>query len=428
MNCPYKIEIPIPKFRIRKEQQTLMSIDDLSKLRIDRSKYQTQGAKRKRYFLLIVILAIFAVGGILYGTGILKPATKVEITNVTTIYPSQTFTLINASGYVVAQRKSAVSSKITSWLVSLLVEEGSIVKEGEIIATLENKDVKASLDKAKANLEVARFELEHAKAELTVAELAFNRIKELLEGKVTSLSEYDIAEARRKSAFAAVSAKNAALQASKSALTEAEVNLEYTFLRAPFDAVVLTKNADIGDIVTPVGAAANARASVVTIADMDSLQVEADVSESNIGQVKVGQPCEVHLDALPDKRFRGKVHIIVPTADRSKASVLVKVAFLEKDPSILPEMSAKVAFLKREVSEIEQNPVKAIPVSSTVKYNGQDTVYILAGNRVVKKNIETGRRFDSMIEILSGLEAEDKVILSPSGKIKVGEKVKTIED
>ncbi len=405
-----------------------MSIDELSKLRIDRSKYQTQSVKRKRYFLLIVILAISAVGGILYGTGILKPATKVEITNVNTIYPSQTFTLMNASGYVVAQRRSAVSSKITSWLVSLLVEEGSIVKEGEIIATLENKDVKAALDKAKANIEVAHFELEHAKAELTEAELAFNRIKELLEGKVTSLSEYDVAEARRKSAVAAVSAKNAALQASKSALTEAEVNLEYTFLRAPFDAVVLTKNADIGDIVTPVGAATNARASVVTIADMDSLQVEADVSESNIGQVNVGQPCEVHLDALPDKRFRGKVHIIVPTADRSKASVLVKVTFLDKDPSILPEMSAKVAFLKREVSKKEQNPVKAIPASSTVKYNGQDTVYILVDNRVVKKNIETGRRFDSMIEILSGLEAKDKVILSPPDKIKVGEKVKIIED
>ncbi len=405
-----------------------MSIDDLSKLRIDRTEYHTQSIKRKRYFLLLVILAVSASGGILYGTGILKPAIKVEITNVTTIYPSQAFTLMNASGYVVAQRKSAVSSKITSWLVSLLVEEGSIVKEGEIIATLENKDVKASIDKAKANIEVASFELEHAKAELTEAELAFNRIKELLEDKVTSLSEYDVADARRKSAVAAVSAKNAALKASKSALTEAEVNLEYTFLRAPFDAVVLTKSADIGDIVTPVGAATNARASVVTIADMDSLQVEADVSESNIGQVKVGQPCEIHLDALPDKRFRGKVHIIVPTADRSKASVLVKVAFLDIDPSILPEMSAKVAFLKREVSEKDQKPVKAIPVSSTVKYKGQDAVYIVVGNRVAKNNIETGRRLDSMIEILSGLDAGDRVVLSPLDQIKGGNKVKIIEE
>ena len=135
-----------------------MSVDDLSRLRIDRTKYQTHRNKRKRYFLLLIILAVSAVGGILYGTGILRPSTRVEVTNVTTIYPSQTFTLLNASGYVVAQRKSAVSSKITSWLDTLLVEEGSVVKKGEIIATLENKDVTAALEKAKANREVARFE------------------------------------------------------------------------------------------------------------------------------------------------------------------------------------------------------------------------------------------------------------------------------
>jgi RND family efflux transporter MFP subunit len=199
-------------------------------------------------------------------------------------------------------------------------------------------------------------------------------------------------------------------------------------LRASFDAVVLTKNADVGDIVTPVGAAANARASVVTIADMDSLQVEVDVSESNIEQVKTDQPCEIQLDALPDKRFRGKVHMIVPTADRSKASVLVKVAFLDKDSSVLPEMSAKVAFLKREVTEKEQIPIKAVPVSALVKSKGHDSVYVLVGNRVKEKRIDTGRRLDNMVEIISGLETGDRIVLSPQDKIKDGKKVKIIED
>ena len=163
-----------------------MSVDDLSRLRIDRTKYRTQRNKQKKYFLLLIVLAVSAGLGILYGTGILQPAVKVEIANVTTIYPSQTFTLLNASGYVVAQRKSAVSSKITSWLDTLLVEEGSIVKKGEIIATLENKDVTAALEKAKANIEVARFELEQTEAELNEAVLAFNRIKELLADEVAS--------------------------------------------------------------------------------------------------------------------------------------------------------------------------------------------------------------------------------------------------
>jgi RND family efflux transporter MFP subunit len=405
-----------------------MSIDDLSRLRIDRTKHRTQRNKRKKYILLLIVLAGSAGLGILYGTGILKPAVKVEITSVTTIYPSQTFTLLNASGYVVAQRKSAVSSKITSWLETLLVEEGSIVKKGEVIATLENKDLMAALDKAKANIEVARFELEQAEAELAEAVLAFNRIKELLEDEVASPSEYDAAEARHKSFVAAVAAKKAVLQASKSVLNEAMVNLKYTYLRAPFDAVVLTKNADIGDIVTPVGAAANARASVVTIADMDSLQVEVDVSESNIEQIKTDQPCEIQLDALPDKRFRGKVHMIVPTANRSKASVMVKVAFLDKDSSILPEMSAKVAFLQRKITENEHTPVKAVPVSAIVKYKGHDTVYVLVGNRVKEKRIDIGRRLDNMVEIISGLETGDRIVLSPSDKIKDGKKVKIIKD
>ncbi len=405
-----------------------MSIDDLSRLRIDRTKHRTQRNKRKKYFLLLIVLAGSAGLGILYGTGILKPAVKVEITSVTTIYPSQTFTLLNASGYVVAQRKSAVSSKITSWLETLLVEEGSVVKKGEVIATLENKDVMAALDKAKANIEVARFEVEQAEAELAEAVLAFNRIKELLEDEIASPSEYDAAEARHKSVIAAVAAKKAVLQASKSVLNEAMVNLKYTYLRAPFDAVVLTKNADIGDIVTPVGAAANARASVVTIADMDSLQVEVDVSESNIEQIKTDQPCEIQLDALPGKRFRGKVHMIVPTADRSKASVLVKVAFLDKDSSILPEMSAKVAFLQRKITENEHTPVRAVPVSAIVKYKGHDSVYVLVGNRVKEKRIDTGRRLGNMVEIISGLETGDRIVLSPPDKIEDGKKVKIIED
>lgn len=405
-----------------------MDVDDLSRLRIDRTKIQAQRNKRQRFLLLFIVLGVSAFGGILYGTGILKPARKVKVANVTLIYPSQTFTLLNASGYVVAQRKSAVSSKITSWLVSVFVEEGNIVKKGDIIATLENKDFLAALDKAKANIEVARFELKHSEAELTEATLAFNRTKELLQDKVASQSEFDVAEARLKSAIAAVAAKKAALQAAEAALKEAEVNLEYTYIRAPFDAVVLTKNADVGDMVTPVGAAANVSASVVTIADMDSLQVETDVAESNIEQIKVGQPCEIQLDALPNERFRGKVHMIVPTADRSKASVLVKVAFMEKDPRIIPEMSAKVAFLEREVTVDEQKPVKVVPVSALAKYKGQDVVYVVVDSCAMKKKIETGRRFESMVEILSGIESGDRVVISPQNKIRDGIKVKIIEE
>jgi RND family efflux transporter MFP subunit len=219
------------------------------------------------------------------------------------------------------------------------------VKEGQIIARLENDDATAARDQAAANLNVAGSTLDQAKAELQDAALSFERDKDLVEKGYIARAEFDSAEARYKKAAAGVAAAEAALKASKAALQGAEVALAYTFIRAPFNAVVLTKNADVGDIVTPLGAAANAKAAVVTIADMDSLRVEADVSESNLELVTVGQPCEILLDALPTSRFRGAVHTAVPTADRSKATVMVKVGFLDRDERILPEMSAKVAFL-----------------------------------------------------------------------------------
>ncbi len=162
------------------------------------------------------------------------------------------------------------------------------------------------------------------------------------------------------------------MKASEAALKGAEVAVEYTLIRAPFDAVVLTKNADVGDIVTPIGAAANAKAAVVTVADMDSLKVEADVSEANLELVRVGQPCEIQLDALPEARFRGRVHMIVPTADRSKATVMVKVGFVDEDPRILPEMSAKVAFLSRPPTAAEKEPRTAVARSAVVEQEQQD--------------------------------------------------------
>ena len=191
--------------------------------------------------------------------------------------------------------------------------------------------------------------------------------------------------------------------------------------------MVLTKNADVGDIVTPLGAAANAKASVVTIADMDSLQVEADVSESNLGKIRSGQPCEVQLDALPGVRFEGAVHMIVPTADRSKATVLVKVRFLNKDARILPEMSAKVAFLERPVSKEEQQPRTAVNPAAIVSRDGRKVVFRITGNRVAETEIKTGAPIGDMVEVLAGVKAGDKVALKPLDKLKDGKRIKTAE-
>ncbi len=404
-----------------------MTDEDLSKLKIDRSAKALPQARRKKglywggALVILIIATIF-----LYFQGILQPSKAVQVVTVSRIYPSQTFTLLNASGYVVAQRKAAVASKITGRLVSLMVEEGSRVKAGQIIARLENEDTIASRDQALAQRKVAEANLEEARAEMNVAALTYDRNKRLLERQTISKSEYDNAEARHKRAQAAVAAAEATVSVSVAAIQGATVALDYSLIRAPFDAVVLTKNADIGDIVTPLGAAATAKAAVVTIADMRSLQVEADVSESNLGLIKAGQPCEIQLDALSESRFAGVIHMIVPTADRSKASVMVKVRFLDPDPRILPEMSAKVAFLSRTVKSGEEHARTAVHRSALISRGERNSMFLVQDDHVRETVVRTGESFGDMIEIMDGARAGDKVVLKPD-RLKDGAKIKIAE-
>jgi len=404
-----------------------MANEDLSRLKIEKSESTYSPLRRRKLGYMVGAIFFILLMGFLYVKGVLTPAVEVEVASVTQLYPSQTFTLLNASGYVVAQRKAAVASKVTGRLVSLSVEEGSKVKAGQVIARFENDDVKAARDQSEANLNAARHNLEQAKAELNDAAISFNRNKDLVSQGFISKAEHDTSEARYKKAVAAAAADEAAIKASVAALQSANVALEYTLIRAPFDAVVLTKNADIGDIVTPIGAAANAKAAVVTIADMDSLLVEADVSESNLQQVKIGQPCEIQLDALPDSRFRGTVHMIVPTADRTKATVMIKVRFVDQDRRILPEMSAKVAFLSREVRSDEQKPRTALNPDAIRDRNGKKTVFLIKENRVMETPVTLGKKFGDMVEVLSGVKSGDRVVLKPLNKMREGLRIKVAE-
>ncbi|MBI1912814.1 MAG: efflux RND transporter periplasmic adaptor subunit [Deltaproteobacteria bacterium] len=402
-----------------------MEKEDISKLKIDKHPKRPI-YKRGRYIYWIGAIAVLVIIAYLAKSVLSTPTVRASTVALT--YPSQSLTVLNASGYVVAQRKASVASKTTGRLVWLGVEEGSNLKKGEIIARLENEDVTAAREQASATLNVASKNLEQARAELEDAEANYNRNKELFERGFISRSVFDAAEARYKKALAAVDAANATVNANRAALKGASVSVEYTLIRAPFDGVVLTKNADIGDIITPLGAAANAKAAVVTIADLDSLQVETDVSESNIGRVRMNMPCEIQLDALPDKRFNGEVHMIVPTADRTKASVLVKVRFLEKDPRILPEMSAKVAFLSRPLNQAEETPRTGIDPAAIVTKNGNKFVYKIEGAAVIETPVQTGAKVGDFVEVISGVKPGEKVVLNPPKGVKNGSKIKLTEE
>ena len=404
-----------------------MAQEDLSKLKIQKTAETPRRSRRKIPHALIAAMAVLLVLLFLYFHGALTPAVEVEAVTVSKMYPSQAFTLLNASGYVVAQRKAAVAAKVTGTLVWLGVQEGSAVKKGQLIARLENDDVNAQKNQAAANLNVARSNLEQAKAELNDATLELHRERDLLSKGYVAQADYDTAEARYKKAKAAVDGAEAAIKAAIAALNGANVAIEYTMIRAPFNAVVLTKDADVGDIVTPIGAAVNAKAAVVTIADMSSLEVEADVSESNLQQVKVGQPAVIQLDALPESRFRGEVSTVVPTADRSKATVLVKVRFIDEDKRILPEMSAKVAFLSRPAGRDEQTPFTALNPASVVSHSDRKVVFLISGNRAIETPVTVGAKRGDMLEVTGGVQAGDKIVANPPSGLKNGSKIKIAE-
>jgi len=405
-----------------------MADEDLSKLKIDKTAVIRGPARNRKKIIYGAAAAAFVILiSVLFLGGFLSPAIKVQAASVSQIYPSQTLTLLNASGYVVAQRKAALASKITGRIIELNVEEGSRVREGDIIARLESNDVAAARDQAAANMKVARANLESGQANLKDAYLAFSRNKQLVKKGYIAQSDFDTSEARFKSAGAAVDAAEQSVKAAAAALRGANVAIDYTVLRSPFDAVVLTKNADIGDIVTPIGATANVQSAVVTVADMNSLVVEVDVSESNIGIVKLGQPCEIQLDALPGMRFRGQTHMIVPTADRTKATVMVKVRFIDKDNRVLPEMSAKVAFLSREVAPDEMKSFAAVNQSTLVTRDGKTMIFLIEENKAKAVTVTTGKQMGDMVEVLQGAKAGDKVVLKPSDKVRDGSKIKTEE-
>ena len=402
-----------------------MTNEDLSRLKIDRGSTAT-GRTRKKHFPLTTWLAIAAMlvvlGFLYFRSGM---AVEVESTTITTAYPSQSFTLLNATGYVVAQRKAAVASKATGRVEWLGVTEGSKVTEGEIIARLENADVTAAMDQAAASINVAKANQQQAQAELVDARAAFNRNGELLGKGFISPFAYDTVTARYHKAQAALRGFGAEVAVAEANHRAARIAVEQTLIRAPFDGVVLTKSANIGDVVTPFSSALDAKGAVVTMADMDTLEVEADVSESNLPKVKLGQPCEIQLDALPDLRLRGVVQRIVPTVDRAKATVLVKIRFVDHDPQVLPEMSAKVAFLEKEMAAGQRTARVAVLSDAITQRNGKSVIFFLKEGKAVEATVEAGEKIGDMIEVLKGAKAGDKVILRPGDGLDNGDKVKT---
>ncbi len=403
------------------DTSTKGSSPKLQQLKIDRQTLQFQ---KKRNWTLIVAPVLIVV--VLAAVALKPRKLEVQTSSVVTSYPSQQYAQLTASGYVVAQRRAAVASKATGRLIWLNVREGSQVKQGEIIAKLDASDVQAAMAAVQASIKQAEASVAQSNIELVNAEADLKRAQGLQAQGFISPQAMDAAQKRVNAAKAAIVTAQANVAVAKSQMKVQQVNQDFTEIRAPFDGVVLVKNANIGDIITPFSSAAGAQGAVVTMADMSTLEVEADVSESNLAKAKIGMPVEITLDALPDSRFRGTVAGIVPTVDRAKATVMTKIRFEKLDPRILPEMSAKVTILSQPATDADQKAVLTVNPKTIVDRSGKKVIFRIKDESVEAVNVTPGRKIGENVEISGELKSGDKLVLNPDAKLEAGTKITVV--
>jgi RND family efflux transporter MFP subunit len=391
---------------------------DLARLRIDRELAPIRRRRRRKWIWLAAIALLVAAAAAWHFA---RPHPQnVQTTPVVTVYPSQQYVVLNATGYVVAQRKAAISSKATGRLEWLGVAEGSRVKAGDVIARIDNRDVVAQSQSAEAAVRAARANVTQSEVERENAQVEYRRNEELVGKGFISQSALDTAKARLDRAAAGVASARANLNVALANARNAQVAVDYTEIRAPFDGVILSKSANVGDLVTPFSNATDSKGAVVSMADMSTLEVEADVSESSLSKVHVGQPAEIVLDALPDVRFRGHINRMVPTVDRAKATVMTKVKFDTIDPRVLPEMSAKVSFLSQEVTPEQQKPLTAVAKDAIVERDGRSVVFVVRDGRAVMVPVTRGVKIGDTIAIEGAVKTGEKTVEKPAPSLANG--------
>ena len=409
---------------------------DLSRLRINRDA-PPPGARRPlgRTIALAVLALLLVIGAVLAlrrgGT------TSVQVVTVAPAAGSEgggsgAATSVTANGYVVARTRASVSAKLAGRIADLRVSEGSTIRRGEIIATLENADYEAQAAQAKASVATARAELVEARAASELAAREAARLRDMQQENADLVSEQDLdnVEGRATQAAARLEAAEARLAAAQASFRFAQANLENTVIRAPFSGTVLRKEAEIGEVVAPSVGGGLTRGAVVTMADLTTLEVEVDVNEAYIARVRKGGPALITLDAYPDTAFRGEVRQVVPTADRQRATVQVKVSIVDRDPRILPEMGARVDFLEEAPADGAAPAAPAgpprfrIPAAAVREVNGESVVWLVRNGRLEPRTVQAGPVSAGFREIRSGLAGGEQLLVSGVDEPEAGMRVK----
>jgi len=390
---------------------------ELASLKIDRTR-------RKRSPWRWPLLLLLPVAAVLLGFYALRAqqafsATEVETATVEVsrdIQPSAGTPILTASGYVVARRKAVVSAKIQGRLSDLRVEEGSVVREGETIARLESFDYEASVVRARAAVQRAEADLQEYVRQLKLSQ-------DLAAQGIVAVDQRDAAASR-------VRIAEAALAQAQADVAFSEAQLQNTVIRAPFGGVVVKKMAEIGESVAPIPPGVNISTSsgaIVALADLATLEVEADVAESNVAKVANGQPAEVTVEAIPDRRYKAVLRQVIPTADRTKATVMVKVTILDKDKDLKPEMSAKVTFLepeKKEAAPAAGAPVVLVPKEAVVTRDGKPTVFLVREDKALARPVVLGTERQGQVIVKDGLAGGEIVVARPKDDLRDGATVR----
>ena len=399
-----------------------MSLDKptLDDLRIDRT--QTRRSKAPVWLLVVMVLLAALAGAAIWWMNRPKAVAVRTMVVLQAGGGGGERTLLNASGYVTARRKSTVSAKVTGKVTEVLVEEGMKVEAGQVLARLDSSNVQKSLRLAEAQAESARKALNETKANLNVAERELKRITQLAADKISSASDLDRADAEAKSLQARLERQLADVTVAEGEVALWKQQLEDMDVRAPFSGIVTSKDAQPGEMISPMSAGGFTRTGICTIVDMSSLEIEVDVNESYINRVSSGQPVEGTLDAYPEWQIPCKVIAIIPTADRQKATVKVRVGFVKLDPRILPDMSAKVAF--RASGEVKTTERKiTVPKSAVGQRDGRDIVWLVQNGRVERRSVTAAGTQGDEVTIAAGLSGGERVVVDAPANLSDGARV-----
>jgi len=396
--------------------------DLLKQLRIERDDLPEPNTGHT-FWLIISLFVIAVLGwGIWQVGGKNKQPISVQTATVSA-KSNVSATVLDASGYVVARRMATVAAKVTGRLEEVLIEEGMQVDKGQVLARLESTDADAQYALSQAQLGAAQSRLQEVQAQLGEAQTQVQRLAELVQQQLVSRAQYDQAIAARDTLQAQLISLKRSVEVSQRSLHIAEIGVDNTVVRAPFAGVVISKDAQPGEIISPLSAGGGfTRTGICTIVDMDSLEVEVDVGESYIGRVHAKMPVEATLNAYPDWKIPAEVIAIIPTADRGKATVRVRIALLAKDGRIVPDMGVKVGFLGNSESENQTNTLRLyIPANALVKGDNQDSVFVVNNeSKASARVVQAGRLLGNQREIQSGLEIGETVIVDPPLQLSDG--------